>query len=219
MLELIIKGGIMMVPLMVESVLALAVLFDRWKAFRENERIDVRALRAKVTRLLREDKVEEACRLCASTSGPVAAVLLAGLQAYSKHRALASSPEALRSLVEDALEDYAYIANKAVEKRLNVLSFIGNSAPLFGMTGTVTGMIKSFNAMAGAGALEGSVVAGGISEALITTAAGLLIAMAAVIPYHYFMGRAEAVETHIHEAGMELLDFVTLRHSRTPASA
>jgi biopolymer transport protein ExbB/TolQ len=81
------------------------------------------------------------------------------------------------------------------------------------MTGTVTGMIKSFNAIAGAGALEGGIVAGGISEALITTAAGLLIAMAAVIPYHYFTSRADQIEMEIHEAGAELLDFVTLRHA------
>ncbi len=214
MLEILIKGGMLMIPLMIESVLALAVLFDRWKAFRENDRVDVRSLRAKVMRLLREDRIEEACRLCVGTPGPVSAVLLSGVQAYEKHRAMASTPESLRSLVEDAIEDYTYIATKAVEKRLNVLSFIGNSAPLFGMTGTVTGMIRSFESMGKAGALEGAAVASGISEALITTAAGLLIAMGAVIPFHYFTGRAEKVEEEIHEAGVELLDFVTLRSSR-----
>jgi biopolymer transport protein ExbB/TolQ len=80
----------------------------------------------------------------------------------------------------------------------------------------VTGMIKSFNAIAGAGALEGSIVAAGIAEALITTAAGLLIAMGAVIPYHYYMSRVQVIEQEIHEASAELLDFVTLRHAETP---
>lgn len=213
MLETIIKGGSLMIPLMIESVLALGILLDRWLAFRANAKVDVRALRAKVQALLRDDQVAEAAQLCASTPGPVSAVMLAGLQAYDKHRQRTKRAEALRPLVQDALEDHAYGATSAVEKRLNVLSFIGNSAPLFGMTGTVTGMIKSFAAIAGAGALEGSIVASGIAEALITTAAGLLIAMGAVIPYHYFMSRADAIMMEVHEASSELLDFITLKHT------
>ncbi len=213
MLETIIKGGALMIPLMIESVLALGILLDRWLAFQANAKVDVRALRAKVLELLRDDRVGEAAQLCASTPGPVSAVLLAGLQAYDKHRQRTKRAEVLRPLVQDALEDNAYGATSAVEKRLNILSFIGNSAPLFGMTGTVTGMIKSFAAIAGAGALEGSIVASGIAEALITTAAGLLIAMGAVIPYHYFMGRADAIMMEVHEASSELLDFITLKHT------
>ncbi len=213
MLEYIIKGGPLMVALLAESILALGILIDRALAYRANARVDVRSLRAKMLALLRDDKVEEAAELCANTPGPVSAVLLAGLQSYNKHRRLTKQAMTLRPLVEDALEDQAYAAMNAVQKRLNVLAFVGASAPLFGMTGTVTGMIKSFNAIAGAGALEGGIVAGGISEALITTAAGLLIAMAAVIPYHYFTSRADQIEMEIHEAGAELLDFVTLRHA------
>jgi biopolymer transport protein ExbB len=144
-------------------------------------------------------------------------VLTAGLQAYLKHREVTRRVDSLRAVVQDAMDDYAHQAMKAVETRLNVLSFIGSSAPLFGMTGTVTGMIKSFNAIAGAGALEGSIVAAGIAEALITTAAGLMIAMGAVIPYHYFTSRAEAIEVEVVEAASELLDFITIRHSGVEA--
>jgi biopolymer transport protein ExbB len=215
MLEIIILGGSMMVPLVIESILALAVLLDRAAAYRANARIDTRSLRANVLRLLREDRLPEAVKLCFNTPGPLSAVLAAGLQAYAKHQRLTRRVESLRAVIQDAIEDYSHQAMSAVEKRLNVLSFIGSSAPLFGMTGTVTGMIKSFNAMAGAGVLEGSIVAAGISEALITTAAGLLIAMFAVIPYHYFTSRAEKIELEIIEASSELLDFVTIRHSET----
>jgi biopolymer transport protein ExbB len=217
MLEILIGGGPLMIPLMIESMLALAVLFDRAVAFRANGRIDTRSLRAKVLSLLREDRVDEAINLCFSTPGPVSAVLTSGLQAYAKHRMVTKRVDALRAVVQDAMEDYTHQAMSAVEKRLNVLSFIGSSAPLFGMTGTVTGMIKSFNAIAGAGALQGSVVASGIAEALITTAAGLLIAMGAVIPFHYFTARAEKIELEVIEAGSELLDFVTIRHSEPEA--
>lgn len=213
MLDTIIKGGSMMVPLVAESVLALGVALDRWVAFQNAAKVDTRTLRAKVIRMLGEGKLREAADLCASTPGPVSAVLLAGIQAYARHSAVSERAEVLRPLIQDALEDYAFTAMRAVEKRLNVLSFIGSSAPLFGMTGTVTGMIKSFSAIAGAGALEGGIVAAGIAEALITTAAGLLIAMGAVIPYHYFTSCTDKIEQDIHEAGAELLDFVTLKHA------
>jgi biopolymer transport protein ExbB len=86
--------------------------------------------------------------------------------------------------MQDAMADYARMAMNIVEKRMNILSFIGTSAPLFGMTGTVTGMIRSFGAIAAAGDVDAAIVASGISEALITTAAGLLIAMMDVIPHH-----------------------------------
>jgi biopolymer transport protein ExbB len=215
MLEILIGGGPLMIPLMIESMLALAVLLDRAMAFRANGRIDTRSLRAKVLSLLREERLDEAITLCFSTPGPVSAVLTAGLQSYAKHRMVTKRVDALRAVVQDAMEDYTHQAMSAVEKRLNVLSFIGSSAPLFGMTGTVTGMIKSFNAIAGAGALQGSVVASGIAEALITTAAGLLIAMGAVIPFHYFTSRAEKIELEVIEAGSELLDFITIRHSES----
>jgi biopolymer transport protein ExbB len=217
MLEMIILGGSMMVPLVIESILALAVALDRFVAFRANARIDVRTLRAKLLDLLRSEQAEEGLGLCFSTPGPVSAVLTAGLQAYLKHREVTRRVDSLRAVVQDAMDDYAHQAMKAVETRLNVLSFIGSSAPLFGMTGTVTGMIKSFNAIAGAGALEGSIVAAGIAEALITTAAGLMIAMGAVIPYHYFTSRAEAIEVEVVEAASELLDFITIRHSGVEA--
>ena len=213
MLRLIVLGLPLMIPLVIESVLALAVMLDRAVAFRANAKVDVRTLRAKIQALLREEREQEAVGLCFSTPGPVSAVLAAGLQSYLKHREVTRRVDSLRAVVQDAMEDYTHQAVRAVESRLNVLSFIGSSAPLFGMTGTVTGMIRSFDAIATAGAMEGTVVAAGISEALITTAAGLIIAMGAVIPYHYFVSRVETIETEIVEAAAELLDFITIRHS------
>jgi len=214
MLELIVMGMPLMIPLVIESVLALAVTIDRFVAFRENSKVDVRTLRAKMLALLREGREEDALGLCFNTPGPVSAVLAAGLQSYLRHREVAKRVDSLRAVVQDAMEDYGHQAVQAVGNRLNILAFIGSSAPLFGMTGTVTGMIASFNAIASAGSMEGTVVASGISEALVTTAAGLLIAMGAVIPYHYFTSRAERIETEVVEAAAELLDFITIKHSQ-----
>ena len=212
MLEKILQGGPLMIPLMFCSLLALAVAIDRAWAFYANSKIDSRALRSQVLDLLAEDRTRDAALLCSSTPGPVSAVLLAGLQSYLKHQAIKVKPEALPPIMEKAMEDYSLHAVSAVEKRLNVLSTIGNAAPLLGMTGTVTGMIASFKALSMAGGgLDAGLVAGGISEALITTAAGLLIALSAVIPYNSFSAMTEKIELEIEEASTEVLDFVSTR--------
>lgn len=211
MLETIIKGGSMMVPLMFESVLALAVVLDRWIAFSRNDRVDTRSLRSKVMDLLAAGKVNDAAVLCANTPGPVSAVMLAGLQAYAKFRGVTEGrPETCRALVEDAMGNYSQVAVGAVNKRLGILSFVTSSAPLLGMLGTVTGMISAFAGMA-VGGVSNETVSAGISEALITTAAGLIISLIAVVPYHYFVARAGAIESEMVESASELLDFVTLR--------
>lgn len=219
MLETIIKGGSVMAPLMLESVIALAVAIDRWFAFRRNDKVDTRSLRSKVLELLAAGKVTEAAVLCGNTPGPVSAVMLAGLQAYAKFRGVtAGRPEVCRALVEDAMENTSQVAVGAVNKRLGLLSFVSSSAPLLGMLGTVTGMISAFAGMA-AGGVSNETVSLGIAEALITTAAGLIIALIAVVPYHYFTARAGAIESEMVESASELLDFVTLRQGVSPAQA
>ena len=216
MLETIIKGGSMMVPLMLQSVLAVAVALDRWIAFAHNDKVDSRSLRSQVLERLAAGDVAGATALCASTSGPVAAVMLAGLQAYAKfQRITVGRPETCRALVEDAMENAAQAAGSAINKRLGVLSFVAGSAPLLGMLGTVTGMISAFAGMA-VGGVSNETVSAGISEALITTAAGLIISLIAVVPYHYFTARAGAIEAEMVESASELLDYITLRQGVAP---
>ena len=218
MIETIIKGGSMMVPLLACSIAALAVLIDRAKAFYDNSKIDTRALRSQVMTLLEENRLADAMTLCSSTPGPISAVLLFGLQAYEKIASVkTTTPEALRIVVSKSMEDYMPRVLSTVEKRLNILSTVGNAAPLFGMTGTVTGMITAFNAMRGAASLDAGLVAGGISEALITTAAGLLIALAAVIPYNMFMSAVEGISLEMEEAASEMVDFMSIRQERKAA--
>ena len=106
--------------------------------------------------------------------------MLAGLQAYETASQRESSIP-VTVTVKEAMDDYAIHALSAVEKRFAVLSTIGNAAPLMGMTGTVTGMIASFAAMS-EGGVNNSAVAGGISEALITTAGGLIVALSSGDP-------------------------------------
>ena len=211
MLEIILKGRIMMVPLIACSIMAIAVLIDRYLAFRKHQRIDTRSLRAKVLSLLEKGEIEEAANLCAQTPGPVPAVLLVGMQTIAKHRRHVDRKDALAVVVKEAMQDYSLHAMGAVEKRFGVLSTVGNAAPLLGMTGTVTGMINSFAQIADAGGIQIADVAVGISEALITTAAGLIIALVAVIPYNWFTARADEVNLEIEETTSELVDFLATR--------
>lgn len=211
MLEYILDGGIMMYPLVLCSVVALAVIVDRWRAFRLAE-VDTTELREEVLELLNEGKIDEAIGACERFRGPVAAVLMVGLHRFRKLAQMGRSPSEIETNVTKAMGDYVPHVMGVLEKRLWVLSMVASIAPLLGMTGTVTGMIRSFTAMAEMGGLEGNVVAAGISEALITTAAGLLIAMPAALFYHFFTRKVEQYVLDIEESGTKLIDFITLEH-------
>jgi biopolymer transport protein ExbB len=210
MLERLISGGVMMIPLGACSVFMLAVLFERSYAFYRNQMIDVRALRAQVLQLLFNGRLNDAMTVCASTPSPVSAVLLVGLQTYKRTMGTGASSAMQRALVEKAMDDYTPHDSHALELRLNWLATISNVAPLFGMTGTVTGMIRAFGALSGAGSLDAGVVGAGISEALVATASGLVIALAALIPYNGFMNKVAQVNLEIGEAASELVQTVVL---------
>ena len=207
MLETIVRGA-MMIALALGSIVGFAVLLDRYLAFRANSKVDTRALRAKVLSLLAVGDVKQAAVVCSHTPGPVSAVLLAGLEAYERHKEFSSRPEAISVIMKEAMDEYMTHAMGAVDKRLYLLATIGNVAPLLGMAGTVTGMIKAFAGVAKAGAISPAVVAGGISEALINTAAGIVLAILMVVPYHIFMNMGEQVHLEIEEAVAEVLEFV-----------
>lgn len=214
MIEQILKGGPLMIPLMLCSLVSLAVVYDRWFAFRENRRVDTRSLRSKVLSRLRQNDIAGAISECESARGPIASVLLAGLRSYRQLRGKNEGAETMRLVVGQVMEDYSAQAMSVVNKRLDVLTTIGVAAPLLGMTGTVTGMIASFAGLAEAGSVGGSggAVANGIAEAMITTAAGLLIALAAVIPQSVFNRWSDEIELEIEEGTSEVVEFILTHH-------
>ncbi len=155
MIEQILKGGPLMVPLMLCSLISLAVVYDRWMAFRENRKVDTRSLRSKVLAHLRQENIPAAISECETARGPIASVLLAGLRSYAHLRGKSENSETMRLVVGQVMEDYSAQAMSVVNKRLDVLTTIGVAAPLLGMTGTVTGMIASFAGLAEAGNVGG----------------------------------------------------------------
>jgi biopolymer transport protein ExbB len=196
------------------SLISLAVVYDRWFSFRENRRVDTRSLRSKVLSRLREKNIAGAISECETARGPIASVLLAGLRSYNQLHGKNESAETMRLVVGQVMEDYSAQAMSVVNKRLDVLTTIGVAAPLLGMTGTVTGMIASFAGLEQAGGMAGGagLVAGGISEAMITTAAGLLIALSAVIPQSVFNRWSDEIELEIEEGTSEFVEFILTHH-------
>lgn len=207
MLEYILNGGFMMWPLAALSVLSVAVIIERWNVFRMAG-VDDRELRKTLFAQLRDRNVDDAVDACAAGEGPVAAVLLAGLRRYRKLLALGREGRDLEDAVARTMSEYAPHVINALERRLNMLLMIAGVAPLLGMTGTVTGMIRAFRDMAGAGGIAGDVVASGISEALITTATGLIIAMPAVVFYNVYTRRVDEITLRIEESATELVDYI-----------
>jgi|SRR5215467_12926779 len=172
---IIIKGGPVMVPLLACSVISLAVTIERfvfWRRVRSREPVE--GLLQKVER----NELESALALGRSSELPVARVLAAGLA----HR----NPS-----LSKALEVAAQAEIPVLKRRLTILDTIITLAPLLGLLGTITGMISSFGIMSEAGLGQPHAVTGGVAEALIATAAGLLIAILTLVPYNYFSNRAE----------------------------
>ena len=214
MLEHILKGGPLMIPLVICSLISLAVVLDRFLSFQANRQVDTRALEAKVMARLRAGDVTGAIALCEASRGPIASVLLVGLRTYHELHAKNESSEMMRMVVGEAMMDYTAQAMGFVNKRLDVLTTIGTAAPLLGMTGTVTGMIASFQGLADAGGSAGgsTVVANGIAEALVTTAVGLIVALFAVIPQSVFNRWADEIELEIEEVTANLIKFILSHH-------
>ncbi|MGB0144674.1 MAG: MotA/TolQ/ExbB proton channel family protein [Akkermansiaceae bacterium] len=203
-----------MIPLILCSLISLAVVFDRWFAFRNNRKVNTRALRSKVLSHLRENDLEEAAHECESAKGPIASVILAGLRSYQQLKGKNESSETMRLVVGQVMEDYSTQAMGVVNRRLDVLTTVGTAAPLLGMTGTVTGMIASFAGLADAGSISGSggAVANGIAEAMVTTAVGLIVALLAVIPQSVFNRWSDEIELEIEESNSEFVEFILTHH-------
>jgi biopolymer transport protein ExbB len=190
------KGGPVMWPLLAFSILGLAFTIERAVALRR-ARINVNEFLAKVRKALIVNRsIRDAIKICEQYRGPVASIMKAGLLKYGQPK----------EDVEKTIENAAFYEMSRLERGLLVLATTANVAPLLGFLGTVTGMIKSFDALAKAGLSNPGLVAAGISEALITTAAGLMIAIPVQLAYNFFISRINKFVRDIETATNMLLE-------------
>lgn len=193
-----------MIPLMVLSIVTFAIIIDRMRALKAAGDVDTEALRSMVISKLEAGDVDGAIRYCESSQGPVAALLFVGLCKFRRLMQRRRPVVEIETNVNKAMEDYAPHILNSLEKRLNILVMIAGISPLLGMTGTVTGMIASFATMATG--LDATKVSVGISEALVTTAGGLIVAIPAVVAYNLFNKKIEKLVLLMEENSTELLD-------------
>ncbi|MBI5554841.1 MAG: MotA/TolQ/ExbB proton channel family protein [Elusimicrobia bacterium] len=198
MLEYFSKGGIMMWPLLLCSILSAAIIIERLFYY-HRAKTDIAGFMTKLKKLMYADKIAEAVSLCEQTPGPVAFVLAAGLK----------DKEHGRIAMEESMEEAGLYAIPKLEKYLPTLSTLASISTLLGFTGTVTGMISAFNAIAAANVTTPQVVASGVSEALITTAYGLFIAIPTVVAYNYFVSRMDNFVLGLEKGSAELIGIIT----------
>jgi biopolymer transport protein ExbB len=199
LLEWMETGGIVMWFLLGFSIVAVAFIIERFIALRR-AKINVNEFLAKIRKaLLVNRSVRDAIKICEQYRGPVASIMKAGLVKYGQPK----------EDIEKTIENAALYEMGRLERGLTVLATIANVAPLLGFLGTVTGMIKSFDALAEAGLSNPGLVAVGIKEALYTTAAGLFIAIPVQIAYNFFMSRINRFVRDIETAANMLLEAFT----------
>jgi len=178
-MKLFREGGPVMWPLLIFSILGLVFIIERFIALRR-AKINVNEFLAKIRKaLIANRSIKDAIKVCEDYRGPVPSIMKAGLLKYGEPK----------EDVEKTIENAALFEMGRLERNLVWLATIANVSPLLGFFGTVAGMIKSFDALAEAGLSNPGLVAAGISEALITTAAGLAVAIPAQLAYNFFMSK------------------------------
>jgi len=173
------KGGPVMWPILILSIIGFAVMIERAWVLRK-ARINVNEFLAKIRKALMVNRsLRDAVKICEQYQGPVASVMKAGLLKHGQPK----------DDVEKTIENAAMYETTRLERGLAVIATAANIEPMLGFLGTVTGMINSFDALAKSGLSNPGLVAAGISEALITTASGLIIAIPMQLAYNYFTTR------------------------------
>ncbi|MEZ5332926.1 MAG: MotA/TolQ/ExbB proton channel family protein [Thermoanaerobaculia bacterium] len=196
LVQLFKDGGPFMWPLLIFSVIGLIFIIERFIALRR-AKTDVNPFLAKIRKaLLVNRSLKDAIKVCESTGGPVASIMKAGLLKFGQPK----------EDVEKTIENAALFEVGRLEKNLVWLATIANVAPLVGFLGTVAGMINSFEALAEQGLTNPGAVAAGISEALITTAAGLVVAIPTQLAYNYFMNQINKYVRDIETSTNMLLE-------------
>lgn len=197
MFELLAEGGVLMIPLFLLSLLAIFVIAERWRSL-NNSRIDIDNFLRTIEGMLKDGDRQRALTYCDNIDKPLPRILKAGIRRLGRP---------IRD-IEDAIRNAGKKEIYHLEKRMNWLATIAGVGPLLGFTGTVTGMIEAFmDIQALQGNVNPSVLAGGIWEALITTATGLIVGIIAYGFYNFLLGK---INRMIHELENASADFIDL---------
>ncbi|MBN1854044.1 MAG: MotA/TolQ/ExbB proton channel family protein [Pirellulales bacterium] len=194
-------GGPLMIPIGIASFLLMIVVFERTISLRRS-RILPKPFVRRLLHQLRENSIDraEAMKRCEENSSHVAKVFAAAIRKWGKPAVE----------VEQAVLDEGERTSNDLRRYLRVINGVATVCPLLGLLGTVWGMMEAFNVIASSSAMgRPELLAGGISQALVTTAAGLFVAIPALIFYLYFVGRVDGIVMDIDARGQELIDLIS----------
>lgn len=197
MWELVKAGGWIMLPIILCSVAALGIIVERLWTLRPS-RVAPAHLLGQVWKSIKEKKLNSAALKELRASSPLGEVLAAGL-ANSRHG---------REIMKECIEEAAARVIHDLERYLNALGTIAATAPLLGLLGTVLGMIEIFSSFMGSGMANAPLLAGGIAKALITTAAGLFVAIPALFFHRYLQRRVDELVVGMEQEAIKLVDMV-----------
>jgi len=197
------QGGPLMYLILLGSIIGLAVFLERLFHL-HRARIDTDKLMEELRSLIRRGNLPEAMELCRRTPGPVAHILSAGLARHTRNRVE----------IREAIEDAGVHEVPRLEKNLVVLATVAHISPLLGLLGTVLGMIRAFMTIEEMeGLVDPSNLAGGIWEALLTTAFGLLVAIMAYVAYNYLVARVGKLVVDMEISATEVVNILSEKDS------
>ena len=197
-LELFLKGGMVMWPILICSMVTVTVIIEKYVLLAQSK-VDPKQLMAKIKSALSRNDVVSAVDACNKVKAPVSNILKHGVLNYKYGHAI------VKESIEAAGKEEVF----HMEKRLSVLANMAGTAPMLGFLGTVTGMISVFHTIEQLGGnVNASVLAGGIWEAMLTTAFGLLVGIPALYFYNFFVGKVNRFIFEIENSAEEFLNLV-----------
>jgi biopolymer transport protein ExbB len=205
MLEIFRSGGPLMYVILLLAILGLAVVFDRLFYLMTKESENVEAIKEELIKAIKEDNIKGAIELCGTHKSSASKVLKGVL------KEVYYDDEAEVSLLEEKAREIALEELPKLEKNMWLLSMAAQLSPLVGLLGTVTGMIMSFNIISQSGTGDPKALAGGIAQALITTAAGLIVAVPSVFSYNFLNKKIDNVLNSIEKSSVELINVIRKR--------
>ncbi|MEW8505157.1 MAG: MotA/TolQ/ExbB proton channel family protein [Candidatus Thiodiazotropha sp.] len=197
MLELVKSGGWLMLPIIACSIVALGIVIERFWSL-QRKRVMPEYLMRQILQLHKDDKLNLADLEKLKGSSPLGRILAAGL----------INRDHSKEVMKEAIEEVGRQVVHDLERYLNTLGTIASISPLLGLLGTVIGMIKVFSVIVTAGVGDPGVLAGGISEALITTATGLSVAIPSLMFHRYFSGQIDRLVIGMEEQALKLVEVI-----------
>jgi biopolymer transport protein ExbB/biopolymer transport protein TolQ len=202
---------VVVIALFIMSAWSIGVMIDRWIAY-SGARKQSRQFAPAVAGALREGKLDEAIKIADRfKKSHLAKVVVAGLQEFRAHQLSAEISGEVIDASRRALERAEAIVHAELKRGVSGLATIGSTAPFVGLFGTVVGIINAFKGIATEKGTGLGAVAGGISEALVTTAIGLFVAVPAVWMFNYFTNKIEAFDVEMANSSSELIDYFLKR--------